>query len=163
MTSINVYMIDEWLWIPYGNKQRQTNKTAISALHITLKHKKGYVTIVMIRIIFLVILLFYGEKHCVKSWSCDMETLSALLAFCEGNYWSLIDSPKKGQYCETLLFPGCWPSKGLLNKQLVSLWFKTLWFLCDMTVIMYKLYICSWANQSNMIWYCIQHNDNRRI
>ena len=38
----------------------------------------------------------YNAKENMVMWSHDMETLSTLLAFCEGNQLSAHDSPHKG-------------------------------------------------------------------
>ena len=37
-------------------------------------------------------------------WRRQMETFSALLALCEGNSLSPVNSPHKGQWCEALIF-----------------------------------------------------------
>ena len=47
-----------------------------------------------------------------------METVSALLHFCEGNHWSLVDSPHKGQWHGALMFSLIYAWKnGLVNNQ----------------------------------------------
>ena len=62
--------------------------------------------------VFIVIIIIHQQKlvkrnDCQRekmSWWChEMETFSALLAFCVGN--SPVNSPHKGQWCGALMFP----------------------------------------------------------
>ena len=43
------------------------------------------------------------KKYCTTWWRYQMETFSAILALCEGNHRSPMDSPHKGQWCGTLM------------------------------------------------------------
>ena len=50
-----------------------------------------------------------AKKHNLNQWSPSwwrhqMETFSALLALCEGNHFSPVDSPHKGQWRGALMF-----------------------------------------------------------
>ena len=68
----------------------------------------------------------WWKRHNMKSWSeaikswwrHQMETFSALLALCEGNHRSPVDSPHKGPWLRSLMFPfTCGWTNGFENNR----------------------------------------------
>ena len=80
------------------------------------------------------------HKHCMTTswhwlwWRHQMETFFALLAIYEGNHWSQMDSPHKGQWRGALIFlrsaPGLTMSKQLRRRRIETP-LRSLWRHCN--------------------------------
>ena len=97
--------------------------TVFSRANITKTLKLHKITVVdssfiesVIRKTFLCVSIIRGGGE--AWWRHQMETFFALLALCEGNHWSLVVSPYKGQLHRALLFSFiCAWTNGWANSQ----------------------------------------------
>ena len=84
---------------------------------------------------FLIYFIMTGLLRKITGWHHEMWTLSTLLALCEGNHWSLVDSLPKEPVMQSFDVSFDVSQHKCLNKQLQGRWIKMSWWSFDIVVM----------------------------